>query len=842
MPSRTPADRILFVDAFDSFSNNIVSLLETNLGGVEVTTVTINFQPATDWPTYLAAFNAVVIGPGPGTPLNTVDVGCIGQILDLSEKHEIPVLGICLGFQCICMHYGANLSRLQQPRHGVVSNITHRDDDIFENVGSVSTTLYHSLCVRLNLPAETNIRPFEYAINSRYWHSDGKRVSSVKPLAWLTPEENSFGSEDGAVLMAVRIMNKPIWGLQFHPESCYSNSACIQLIRSWWSAAQAWNTEEKREVEPLNFHTAKESLLANDLSNYYIANGHTPSSASELSLPLSEEDRHACGEPLIMLTKDISEEVIWTTVDTSTHSKSCRTGMSTSTILEICGVPQRDVVVLESRAPNGRFTIISMDSPGSFRLEHTATESTYSVIHGTSTVSNEITRGQSIFDLLSSVMDIRRRNNGPPELPFWGGFMGFFGYNMGREKYMTKARTYSGDEEYHMPDMALLWVERSIVIDHQTDQLYIQSIHPNDSDWMTSLKDRLTSYGRRPAVPILPLANAIARAANIHYPDEESYKSQIRTCQHHNAVGDSYELCLTTECCIITPHLPLQIPVPIPWILYRALRTLTPARYAAFLQLSGLNILSASPERFLSWTRSQIFQMRPMKGTVKKSPSMTLARARSILESRKEIAENLMIADLIRHDMHGVVGSGNVSVEKLMLVEEHARVYQMVTVIKGSIPPPPQLPTSSLSNKKERNVGVKMLQSTLSPGSMTGAPKKRSIELLDSIENRNRGVYAGVLGYLDIGGGGDWSVIIRSAFKYPRMEPLTLDGKRKDDVWRVGAGGAVTCLSEVEGEWEEMRAKLDTVLSVFRHQDERDGLEEVEPTGNGGAGEGWGLM
>jgi para-aminobenzoate synthetase len=231
-----------------------------------------------------------------------------------------------------------------------------------------------------------------------------------------------------------------------------------------------------------------------------------------------------------------------------------------------------------------------------------------------------------------------------------------------------------------------------------------------------------------------------------------------------------------------------------------------------------------------------------MKGTVKKSPSMTLARARSILESRKEIAENLMIADLIRHDMHGVVGSGNVSVEKLMLVEEHARVYQMVTVIKGSIPPSPQLPTSPLSNKKERNVGVKMLQSTLSPGSMTGAPKKRSIELLDSIENRNRGVYAGVLGYLDIGGGGDWSVIIRSAFKYPRMEPLTPDGKRKDDVWKVGAGGAVTCLSEVEGEWDEMRAKLDTVLGVFRQQDERDGLEEVEPTGNGGAGEGWGLM
>ncbi len=250
-----------------------------------------------------------------------------------------------------------------------------------------------------------------------------------------------------------------------------------------------------------------------------------------------------------------------------------------------------------------------------------------------------------------------------------------------------------------------------------------------------------------------------------------------------------------------------------------------------------------------------------MKGTVPKSATMTSTLATQILSTRKEVAENLMIADLIRHDMHGVVGSGNVWVEKLMLVEEHARVWQMVTVIKGALPMPRQLQLKRETElvrerkdgkeAKERGLGVKMLQACLSPGSMTGAPKKRSIELLDDIEQRNRGVYAGVIGYLDIGGGGDWSVIIRSAFKYPRRKTTGMDEvegraeEKKDDVWHVAAGGAVTALSTPEGEWEEMRGKMESVLDIFRVREGMRGDEDgdvIRGDGCGGAGEGWGLM
>lgn len=131
----------------------------------------------------------------------------------------------------------------------------------------------------------------------------------------------------------------------------------------------------------------------------------------------------------------------------------------------------------------------------------------------------------------------------------------------------------------------------------------------------------------------------------------------------------------------------------------------------------------------------------------------------------------------------------NVSVPKLMNIEEYATVYQLVSVITGHATNP-----------------ISVLAASLPPGSMTGAPKKRSCELLHQIEGERhaRGVYSGVIGYFDVGGGGDFSVAIRTAFKWS-----------DEACWRVGAGGAVTVLSEAQAEWEEMRTKRESALRAF---------------------------
>jgi para-aminobenzoate synthetase len=127
-----------------------------------------------------------------------------------------------------------------------------------------------------------------------------------------------------------------------------------------------------------------------------------------------------------------------------------------------------------------------------------------------------------------------------------------------------------------------------------------------------------------------------------------------------------------------------------------------------------------------------------------------------------------------------------------MSVEEYETVYQLVSVIEGEL--------------DERKSGTAVLAASLPPGSMTGAPKKRSCEILKEIEQRKpRGPYSGVMGYFDVGGGGDFSVIIRSAYKWDD----------EDSDWHIGAGGAVTVLSSAEGEWQEMLTKRDSLLPTF---------------------------
>jgi para-aminobenzoate synthetase len=191
-----------------------------------------------------------------------------------------------------------------------------------------------------------------------------------------------------------------------------------------------------------------------------------------------------------------------------------------------------------------------------------------------------------------------------------------------------------------------------------------------------------------------------------------------------------------------------------------------------------------------------------------------------------------MIVDLIRHDLSGVVGADKTWVSKLMVIEEYETVYQLVSVIEG------QLPDPDLDRDGPR--GIDVLRSSLPPGSMTGAPKKRSCEILTDIEQRPRGVYSGVLGYMDVGGAGDFSVVIRTAVRGNDRRSKSEEKNKSADtesghetlksktrgafaspqqaeVWRIGAGGAVTIQSTDEGEFLEMEVKSSSVLgALFR--------------------------
>lgn len=839
--------RILFVDAYDSFSNNIISMLETRLSGVEVTAIKIDEQ-IPDFPALLKDFDGVVAGPGPGHPGNQKDVGLISQLWQLQDEDMLPVLGICLGFQSLVAAFGGSVVRLATPRHGIVRTVSHNGTSIFKGVGSIASVEYHSLHAQLHQDASMP-RSRRQSDNIKAFNG----VEELQALAWDIKFENNNSTriQEHAVnpeiiLMAAKHRRKPFHGLQFHPESICSDEECQQTVTNWWAEAQEWNKQHKSRntnrqhensiTEPLllKVEAMERLILRNDVQG-----GHENDSGrlSEISVHTSpREFRPVCNRVLPL------------------------GGLTVPQICDLLKIGGGETVVLDSephqRADVGTHSIIGALEPATLKFDYTigCVHVTAHQLGGSETIDLR-SHGHGIFDFLKAFVNARKTAGGNPDIPFWGGLIGYISYEACLETLEIK-KAYPTAK----PDISFAFVERSVVVDHPNQQIHIQSIKSEDDSWVNMIALMLATCTPAPrGAPSIPLDSAILD------PDVSSYKSKIRKCQEHIHNGESYELCLTNRACINSSHISNA------WPLYLRLRSLNAAPFSAYIRLGGLTLLSSSPERFMRWTRPNptldgharevsTVQFRPIKGTVRRYPNgpdkaaLSLEQATALLSTPKERAENLMIVDLIRHDLHGVVGSGNVCVPKLMVVEEYATLFQLVTVVEGtlfnqqmSLSNPPSLTTSSQSSpgssrphtptssasssscnrishkcSSSRNsgpfkTGIDVLAASLPPGSMTGAPKRRSCALLQDIEEQQaRGIYSGIVGYMDVGGGGDFSVVIRSAFKWDEdTVDDEKDSNEKRDTWTVGAGGAITSLSTEDGEWEEMVAKLGSILRMF---------------------------
>ena len=220
------------------------------------------------------------------------------------------------------------------------------------------------------------------------------------------------------------------------------------------------------------------------------------------------------------------------------------------------------------------------------------------------------------------------------------------------------------------------------------------------------------------------------------------------------------------------------------------------------MRLGDLSVLSSSPERFLRVDRERMVESRPMKGTAARAPEPQedAARAAALARDEKTRAENLMIADLVRNDLGRVARLGTVEVPKLMVVESHATVHQMITVVRAQL--------------REGADAIDCVQAAFPAGSMTGAPKLRTLEIIDRLEARPRGVYAGALGFLAVNGSADLSVVIRTLVASPRG--IT-----------IGAGGAIVAASDPEAELEEMLLKARPLLRAVGGTLHVDGVAAV---------------
>ncbi len=308
----------------------------------------------------------------------------------------------------------------------------------------------------------------------------------------------------------------------------------------------------------------------------------------------------------------------------------------------------------------------------------------------------------------------------------------------------------------------------------------VESAAVPDAVWMRVRAPVVFEHHGTAAVPSPPARHRADEAV------DPRYAVAFARVQRQLRLGNTYEVNLTYRVVDRSPVDPVTA--------YLRLRAVNPAPYAGYLQHHGVHLLCASPERFATVDRHRWLETKPIKGTTPRGATGAEddAQRRLLAEHPRFRAENLMITDLLRNDLSTVCEPGTVTVPELMRVESYPAVHQLVTTVRGRL--------------RDQVGTVEALRALFPAGSMTGAPKRRTMEVIAAVEDTPRGVYSGTFGWVGAGGRADLGVVIRS-----------LVATRDGSLWRyeAGTGGGVTVRSTVEEEYAESRWKLHRLLGVL---------------------------
>ncbi|GAA3193813.1 MULTISPECIES: aminodeoxychorismate synthase component I [Streptomyces] len=672
--------RILLVDNYDSFTYNIWMYL-SELPDVECVVVK-NDDPLSSIP--LDEFDGIVISPGPGSPDVPADVG-ISRTLVTSV--DLPILGVCLGHQLIGSVHGAKVGPAPKIMHGRASRIRHGGDRLFHGVAEEFTAVrYHSLA-----------------------------LSGIEePLQVLAEDE------DG-VAMAIRHRDRPLWGVQFHPESVLSDGGRVLLRNFAEIVAESRSTSRDHAVR----HGAIDCT-------WVCLDGETD------------------GRALFEAFCGASTESFW--LDSSD------TGQARFSL--IGGLPEARSTTVSYHVADGRTTVTEPDG---------------SVRHVDADIFTFLKQQQRI-------VSVEREELLP--FDFRPGFVGYFGYELRAD---TEKMTVS--RHSRLPDARFLLTDRYVVIDHHENKVYLLFASGPGLGERTEAQAWFETGARTVACAMTapPRTGEPASRAKpgefVFRDGKEAYLAKILKCQDHLSTGDSYELCLTNTATISGEFDAFET--------YTRLRTASPVPYGAFLRTPDFSVLSASPERFMTIDGDRLVRVSPIKGTRRRgaTESEDAALKQELAGDEKEIAENLMIVDLMRNDLSRVSEIGSVRPVELFGVHTFASVHQMVSTIESKL--------------RQEVAAVDCIRRAFPPGSMTGAPKLRSMEILAALEEEPRGIYSGVLGWVSLDGRADLSVVIRT---------LVIE---KDSA-SFGVGGAITLLSDPEAEYAETLVKAAAPKSAFR--------------------------
>ena len=372
-----------------------------------------------------------------------------------------------------------------------------------------------------------------------------------------------------------------------------------------------------------------------------------------------------------------------------------------------------------------------------------------------------------------------------------GGYVGYFGYEARAAMGVEHGHPVPGYlPAYEAPTPDSLWLPavRYLVHEHARPGATARSWLVGDESWCEAAEQLLSAVGECASenAPVSAPDNApeLAELLLFPAPAAEAYMDSVRASQHEIYEGNSYEVCLTAQT-------NARIPNPSPELffeLYRRQRAHNAAPYAAYLRCGDFSVLSSSPERFLSVDEQRNAQTKPIKGTIARgaTPEEDAAAAAWLRTDEKTRAENLMIVDLLRNDLSTVSDPASVRVPVLMGVESYSTVHQLVSTVSSRL--------------CEGVSAVAAARACFPGGSMTGAPKPSTMQIIERLEGRARGVYSGALGFVSADGSANLSIVIRTLVAHD------------DGAVTLAAGGAVVADSDPAAEYEEMLTKLRAAL------------------------------
>jgi para-aminobenzoate synthetase component 1 len=359
-------------------------------------------------------------------------------------------------------------------------------------------------------------------------------------------------------------------------------------------------------------------------------------------------------------------------------------------------------------------------------------------------------------------------------VPFAGGAIGYWGYDLSRWGQITESSAATD-----LPDMVVGIYDWALIIDHEekTARLVSMLRHPHT---LQQLPEILACLQSSASVAQSSFAVRGAITSTFTYA---KYAAAFDRVIHYLKAGDCYQVNLAQRFSAAATGDGFSG--------YLYLREICPAPFAAWLNFPDVQIMSASPERFLR-VQNNLVETKPIKGTRVRGKTAVLdAELVADLQSNvKDRAENLMIVDLLRNDLGRCCVAGSVAVPSLFKVESYANVHHLVSTVTGQ-----------LANGMD---ALQLLAACFPGGSITGAPKKRAMEIIDELEPSRRGVYCGAIGYIGFDGNMDSNIAIRSL--------VYADGEIQG--W---AGGGIVADSQCAAEYQETLDKASAILKLLRH-------------------------